>query len=143
MENKRWIRVVWFILAVCFLSGCGAGVKYITVIDLSKKDLPKGLEKRVSLYWSYRAESNLNNSWKLEAPHIRYKLPLQEYQQYFRSFKKIVKIDIVRYQQIDDLTILDAKFFKDDKKDYYQNDYWVNLDGEWYHTLKDKLRGID
>lgn len=157
-------RIGILILCVGFigilLSGCNTELK-AKPINLnyqsaeSKKTEPntfwggdKDLKKVFERYWSFRFDRStpIKEQFLMEAPYFQEMVDESFYRVYMRSGTE-VNLDNFQVQKLVKKTpnfyavecLIYVKMPDGEKRDTFLTDYWVKVNGKWYHVIDDKL----
>jgi len=142
--RTRWVLIFTLVLGV--LAGCAP----LTPRIVFEKDVSlKGNEPLVQTfqrYWAYRVKEKVNDAFKLEAPYVQEMVSPGRYRNYLRLYGKgrlkAVNIYAVHAETAHSLC-LDCRGLyqpegkKEETRDF--QDCWVEVNGKWYHALKNPL----
>lgn len=152
IKKKSLVPVILVVFSICFYS-CGksvSGISYVTevtgegsqglIIGDSVNNMPEKLIKRVRDFWGARINQEFKESYKIEAPHSRYQVPLEKYLTINKkAHDTITKVLVVNNDdKSDHLAVLWVNIFYNDEDNAgrVMKDYWVELDGKWFHVYK-------
>jgi len=119
--------------------------KIVSWVDPARREVPGGLKKAFVKYWDARSRLDWDSTYRLEAPHVRWLLSLDDYFARHRMAGKPKKVVVKRMIRLYpgavelemDLVLEDARTLKDET--YTPRDYWIELSGRWYHVEKNPL----
>ena len=123
--------IVFFIITVNLFS---------IEIDFDKNlSLDNRLKNTFIQYWEKRAKKRFDQTYRYEAPFLRYLYTKDWYIKYFLNAPKIKKIVVKSIDCNIDQSICKIKMLIKVKKYFHlYTDRWINVDKIWYHRFNDK-----
>lgn len=144
-------RYVFVINTIMLLSiGC-ATAPTKTVQIVYNRGIAEGfwqdeiLEDKFKEYWFNRFSGEVEDNYNSESPYFQEMVSLGKYRSYVQNARRsvLVRMEIAGIEKISDYLIkieCNAVLVRDGKQiEVSMADRWVNVDGKWYHVIKDPL----
>lgn len=133
----RWWLLIVFVLIIY---GCAGTSVFNDVLVPKNNDAYSKLFENFNKYWHFRIINDADNAKKYEAPYIQFAVSDKNYANYVNFFSKENKIGKIVATEVscekEFYCCINYKMvFK--KNDIISNgrDCWINVDGEWFHTI--------
>jgi hypothetical protein len=104
------------------------------------------LKNRFARYWVLRMDMQADKAFAMEAPHVQFMVPEGRYQVYVEKIaaSDLINTEILEVEKINQF-LYEVKFQlhlrnpegQTDK--FFHRDRWVEVDGKWYHVLRDRF----
>lgn len=143
------------LLAFC-MTGCAQvkeDIKPVSLVykgevtDPDKVWPDRKLKDAYSRYWAYRfSDGNREKMFAMEAPHIQEMVDVNKYNTYIKGAWRSEMIEIqIRnvVPESDSLYAVDFELWvkppSGETRNVFMRDWWVSVQGEWFHVLKDMI----
>jgi len=145
--------VAWLLMAVC--GGCAhkAPAKLTIPVTYAEKGKAEGhfwpdpsLKSVFERYWAARLQGDSDTAFEMEAPYFQEMIPKGLYKNYVKNARNNEWLGMELVNLIQDPAYfvelsmrLTYKGRKMRPGTVFMKDRWVEVEGQWYHVLRDRL----
>jgi len=121
-------------MSFILLDGCSVkSYNFIIQNKKATKKMDRKLFYRFAEYWDAIRKKNFERSYKMELPYIQYVYDISYYKKALQNIQ-VKKIEVYKVEYKDPVYIITIKLGNS-----WQKDKWIEIDGEYYHILKDPI----
>jgi len=136
MKTKGLVLVFLLILV-----GCAPSPRLNVFWQVSKEVSLKAdpaLKKALRLYWEARAQRDFKAAFALEAPFFQETVLFSKYQSILINLEKrpLERLEVRRLECTCPFFCRLVLFHKRGSRGIFLNDYWVRVEGRWYHVFR-------
>jgi len=121
------------------MQGCSAHYMYalkdpsVSIYDANTK----ALSQRHMEFWELFAQKHLDKTYDMELPHLRFEKSLEWYREFNAGNEKNYTITQLSFETVDkNRMIVRSRFQNKEGTSYVFPDYWVLVEGKWYHFFE-------
>ncbi len=147
-----------FFLGVCCFSSVngaslvtedGAVTRNAKFLNASGDDVPSSLLSKMEEYWGYQVDQAYEAGYGVEAPHVRYQMPIEKYLKIKGKARKLNGVQLLNVERTSNVADVRIKieFNNHEVKRFGQKyavltERWVQVGDVWYHVLKRGMKQV-